>query len=154
MLAGTGQQTTRETIDLTKRAAKAGADAAMVVTPFYYKGAMKHSVLVDHYRAVADASPIPILLYSVPIFTNVIIEPQTVAALSEHPNIIGIKDSNSNYNSMIDTLRLVPNDFKVLNGAAPAIYGGLCMGAAGATLAAANMLPDICASIYLAFMDG
>jgi len=154
MLAGTGMQTTRETIDLTKRAAKAGADAAMVVTPFYYKGAMKHKALVEHYTAIANASPIPILLYTVPIFTGVTIETRTVVELAAHPNIIGMKDSNSNYNTLVDTLHQVPEDFKVLNGAAPAIYGALCVGAAGATLAAANMLPDVCGAIFRAYMNG
>src|SRR5204863_7687327 len=93
-------------------------------------------------------------LYSVPIFTAVTIESQTVVALTDHPNIIGMKDSNGNYNTLVDTLRSVPNDFKVLNGAAPAIYGALCVGAAGGTLAAANMLPDVCAAIYNAYVDG
>jgi 4-hydroxy-2-oxoglutarate aldolase len=154
MMVGTGQQTTRETIDLTKQAAKAGADAALVVTPFYYKNAMRHSVLVDHFRAVADASPIPVLLYSVPIFTAVVIEPQTVEVLADHPNIIGMKDSNSNYNSMVSILGRVPSGFTVLNGAAAAVYGGLCVGAAGATLAVANLAPDVSSSIYSAFKDG
>ena len=154
MMVGTGQQTTRETIEMTKRAASAGADCALVVTPFYYKGAMKHSALVDHFRAVADASPIPILLYSVPIFTGVTIETPTIVELANHPNIVGMKDSTSNYNALVDIIRQVPSDFKVSCGAAPAIYGALCIGAAGATLAVANMLPDLSSSIYDAFVKG
>src|SRR5581483_7306936 len=112
------------------------------------------SVLVDHFRAVADESPIPVLLYSVPIFTSVTIETPTIVELAQHPNIIGMKDSTGNYNALVDILRQVPGSFKVLYGAAPAVYGSLCMGAVGGTLAVANMAPDLCSSIYTAYASG
>ena len=94
LIAGTGAESTAETIERTKRAAELGYHFALVKTPHYYKPAYKPDVLIAHYRRVADASPIPVLLYSVPIFTGVTLEAPEVAALSEHPNIVGIKDSS------------------------------------------------------------
>src|SRR5579859_751497 len=92
MIAGTGAESTAETIRHTKRAAELGYDAALVRTPYYYKPVYKSEVYFQHYRRVADASPIPVLLYSVPQFTGVALEPPEVAVLSEHPNIMGIKE--------------------------------------------------------------
>src|SRR5438445_1558787 len=94
LLAGTGVESTAETISRTKRAAELGYDAALVKTPYYYKPVYKPEVFLTHYRAVADASPIPVLLYSVPQFTGVSLETPEILALAEHPNIIGMKDSS------------------------------------------------------------
>ncbi len=92
LIAGTGAESTAETIERTKRAAELGYDAALVKTPHYYKPAYKPEVLVAHYRRVADESPIPVLLYSIPQFTGVTLGTAEVAALAEHPNIIGIEE--------------------------------------------------------------
>src|SRR5438067_13872735 len=92
-IVGAGQQSTLGTIKEIKRAAQAGADAVLVITPHYYRSAITQETLLGYYRAVADASPIPLLLYSMPALTGIKIEPATVARLSEHPNIIGVKDS-------------------------------------------------------------
>src|SRR5713226_7626780 len=94
LLAGTGAESTAETIERAKRAAELGYDAALVKTPYYYKPAYKPEVLIAHYRRVADASPIPMLLYSVPQFTGISLEAPEVAVLAEHPNIVGIKESS------------------------------------------------------------
>src|SRR5437879_3140823 len=94
LIAGTGAESTAETIERTKRAAELGYDAALVKTPYYYKPVYKPEVFLTHYRAVADASPIPVLLYSVPQFTGVSLETPEILALAEHPNIIGMKDSS------------------------------------------------------------
>src|SRR5918996_4277427 len=95
LIAGTGRESTPATIDATKRAAAAGADAVLVRTPSYYKGRMTHEAFVRHYTAVADASPVPVLLYNYPAVTGVNLAPETVAALAAHPNIIGIKETGS-----------------------------------------------------------
>ncbi len=94
-IVGAGQQSTRATIDEIKRAALAGAEAALVITPHFYRSAITQDALVKHYSAVADASSIPIVLYSMPDLTGIKIEPETAARLSEHRNIIGIKDSSA-----------------------------------------------------------
>ena len=96
LIAGTGVESTAETIVRTKRAAELGYHAALVKTPYYYKPAYKPETYIAHYRRVADESPIPVLLYSVPQFTGVALEAPEVAALSDHPNIIGIKESSGN----------------------------------------------------------
>ncbi|MEA1897826.1 MAG: dihydrodipicolinate synthase family protein, partial [Bacteroidota bacterium] len=96
MLAGTGCQSTRETIWLTGKAAEAGADAALVLNPFYYKGSMTRQALSNHFRAVADNSPIPVLIYNMPASTGIDLEAQLIIELADHPNIVGLKDSGSN----------------------------------------------------------
>src|SRR6266852_1496684 len=96
LIAGTGAESTAETIERTKRAAELGYDAALVKTPHYYKPAYKPEVLIAHFRRVADESPVPVMLYSIPQFTGIALGAAEVAALAEHPNIIGIKDSSGN----------------------------------------------------------
>ena len=90
LIAGAGQESRRGTINEVKRAATAGADAVLVITPHFYRAAISQTALVDHYKAVADESPVPVLLYSMPDLTGIRIEPETAAQLSSHPNICGI----------------------------------------------------------------
>lgn len=140
MIAGTGQQSTQATIAATRRAAEAGADAALVLPHFYFKGAMTTPVLARHYRAVADASPIPIMLYSVPQFTGVPLGPELVAELAQHPNIVGIKDSAGDPKNLDGIRRHTPADFRIFTGAVVLLLGALADGSAdGAILAAANI---------------
>jgi 4-hydroxy-2-oxoglutarate aldolase len=106
-IVGAGQQSTRGTIDEIKKAAEAGADAVLVITPHFYRSAITPEALVDHYSAVADASSVPVILYSMPALTGIKIEPETVARLSEHPNIIGVKDSSADVAGLRETVRLV-----------------------------------------------
>src|SRR5258708_31881312 len=96
LIAGSGAESTAETIERTKRAAELGYDAALIKTPYYYKNAYKPDVLLAHYRRVADESPIPVMLYSIPQFTGIPLSAADVAALAEHPNLIGLKDSSGN----------------------------------------------------------
>src|ERR1700686_346500 len=117
LIAGTGVDSTAETISRTEVAAKLGYDYALVVPPFFYKPVIKSDLLVEHYRRVADASRIPVLLYSVPQFTGVAIEPDVAARLSEHPNIAGMKDSSGNVDRVGTILSLVPRSFELLTGA-------------------------------------
>jgi 4-hydroxy-2-oxoglutarate aldolase len=148
LIAGTGAESTAETIEKTKRAAELGYHAALVKTPHYYKPAYTPDVLMAHYRRVADNSPIPVLLYSVPQFTGVALESPEVAALSEHPNIIGIKDSSGNVQRTSEMIAAVQPGFQVLVGSASTMYPSLMVGARGTILALANALPEKCVALY------
>jgi 4-hydroxy-2-oxoglutarate aldolase len=148
LLAGAGRQSTRATIAAAKRAAKAGADAVLVLTPFFFKSQMTHDALVQHYRAVADASPVPVLLYNNTGVTGVNMAPATAAALSAHPNIIGMKDSNGDVAQVAAEVARVPADFAVLVGSAATLHPSLFVGAAGAIVAVANVVPDECVKLY------
>src|SRR5437016_10774643 len=121
LIAGTGAESTAETIERTKRAAQIGYDAALVKTPFYYKPMYKPEVYIAHYRRVADASPIPVLLYSVPVFTGITLEAPEIATLAQHPNIAGIKDSSGHVLRVVETIARVPADFQILVGAPPTL---------------------------------
>jgi 4-hydroxy-2-oxoglutarate aldolase len=153
-LAGTGCETTRETIAMTKQAASAGAEAALVVTPWYNKGAMKSRELVAHFTAVADAAPIPILLYNVPQFTGVTMGSDAVAKLAEHPNITGMKDSAGAMEMFAEYVRVTPPSFQLFIGSALSFYVALCLGARGGILALANIAPQECVLIQRLFEDG
>ena len=148
LLAGTGVESTAETISRTKRAAELGYDAALVKTPYYYKPAYKPEVLITHYRRVADASPIPVLLYSVPQFTGISLEAPEVAVLAEHPNIVGIKESSGHVQRVGEMVAAVPASFQVLTGGAGVLLPSLTVGAKGAILALASALPEKCAELY------
>ncbi len=154
LVAGTGAESTRHTIDITKRAADAGADAALVVTPHYYAPAMTADSLVQHYTRVADASPIPVLIYNVPKFTNVNVGAATVARAAVHPNIVGMKDTSGNITQLADTVRLAGPDFQVLAGSAGFLLAGLAVGAVGGILALANIVPQAGLEIARLFEAG
>jgi 4-hydroxy-2-oxoglutarate aldolase len=148
LIAGTGAESTAETIERTKRAAELGYQVALVKTPYYYKPSYKPDVLIAHYRRVADASPIPVMLYSVPQFTGVALEAPEVAALAQHPNIIGIKDSSGNVQRVAEMIAATPAAFQVLVGAAATIYPALVLGARGCILALACALPEKCVALF------
>lgn len=154
MIAGTGCEATEATIALTKRAAAIGVDAVMVVTPAYYKPQMRDRILVEHYRRVADASPIPVFLYNVTPFTGVVIEPAVLAQLARHPNIVGMKDSAGNLSIFAEYLRQAPSNFIFFIGSASVFLPALAMGASGGILAIANCAPEACLSIYALFREG
>src|SRR5947208_1013008 len=147
LIAGTGVESTTETIERTKRAAQLGYDAALVKTPYYYKPAYKPEVYFQHYHRVADASPIPVLLYSVPQFTGVSLEAPEVATLSEHHNIIGIKESSGHVQRVAEMVAAVKPGFQVLTGGAGVLLPSLTIGAKGAILALASALPEKCAEL-------
>ncbi len=148
VIAGTGRQSTQATIRLTKACADAGADLALVVNPSFFPGSLTAEVLAAHYVAVADASPIPILIYNVPKFTHLNIPVAAVARAATHPNIVGIKDSAGDIGQIIELLRACPSDFAVLLGNSPAFLSGLQVGATGGILALANVAPRECVAIY------
>jgi 4-hydroxy-2-oxoglutarate aldolase len=148
LLAGTGVESTAETISRTKRAAELGYDAALVKTPYYYKPMYKSEIFIAHYRRVADASPIPVLLYSVPQFTGISLEAPEVAVLAEHPNIIGIKESSGHVQRVGEMVAAVPASFQILTGGAGVLLPSLVVGAKGAILALASALPEKCVELY------
>jgi 4-hydroxy-2-oxoglutarate aldolase len=151
LIVGAGQQSTRLTVDEVKRWAAAGADAALVITPSYYRAGMTQGALKSYYLAVADASPVPLLLYGIPQLTGITLAPETVAELASHPNIIGIKDSSGDIPALGETLRLVPEDFAVLTGHGAALLAALATGATGAILAVGCFAPRACVEIYNEF---
>lgn len=154
LLAGTGLESTRATIALTRRAADAGADAALVLTPSYYKPQMSPEALRRHFEAVADASPIPVLLYSVPQFTGIPFPAALAPALAAHPRIRGMKESSGDVGLLGRIKGSVPDSFSVLCGAAAVFYPALCVGASGGVLAVACCAPRPVAALYRAFERG
>lgn len=155
IMVGTGMETPRATIDFTNRAAALGAQCALVLPPNFFDSLMDDRTLIDFYTTVADSSDIPILLYNVPQFTHVVISPEAVRVLSEHPNIIGLKDSSGNIPGLTAFLKAAEGrDFVCMVGAATALFPALCLGAAGGILALANCCPDECVEIYDLFREG
>lgn len=148
LIAGTGRESTRATIAATRRAAAAGADAALVRTPSYFKARMTTDVLVRHYTAVADASPIPVLLYNYPAVTGVNLPVEAVNRLAEHSNIIGMKETGTDVAQIAAFVDAVPPTFSVIAGSAPPAYGFFCVGAVGAILAVACAAPEACVQLY------
>jgi 4-hydroxy-2-oxoglutarate aldolase len=153
-IAGAGQQSTRGTIKEIERAAAAGAEAVLVITPSFYKSAITQDALIRHYLAVADASPIPVILYSMPDLTGIQIEPETAARLSKHGNIIGMKDSSADVPKFADTVRLTPEDFAVMIGNGTVFCEALQAGARGGILAVGCVVPKLCIEIYDAVKAG
>jgi 4-hydroxy-2-oxoglutarate aldolase len=147
-LAGTGAETTAETIARSLRAAALGYSAVLVRTPSYYKPFMNARVLIEHYHRVADASRVPILIYSVPVFTGVTVEAEVTARLAEHPNIIGIKDSSGSVERAAEVARAVPAGFSLLVGSATTLVASIGVGASGGVLALASAFPEPCAEVY------
>jgi 4-hydroxy-2-oxoglutarate aldolase len=142
LLAGTGVESVRETVMLTNRAAEMGYQAAMVRTPHYYKNLLNNGAAQAlYFRSVADSAKIPLMIYNWPQATGIDIPAETVAALSEHPNIIAIKESSGNLEKVLAMLRGVKEGFQVLVGSAPTLAPSLQVGAVGAVLAYANAAP-------------
>lgn len=154
LIAGTGAESTAETIAHTQRAAKLGFDATLVRTPSFYKPAINDDLLAEHYIRVADASEIPVLIYSVPVFTHITVEASLIARVGTHPNIVGIKDSSGTVDGTAAIIATGPKDFQVLTGSAAALYESLKRGAVGAILAVSNAFPRLCLEIYEAHLRG
>ncbi len=154
VVAGINEQSTRAAIEATRQAAGAGADAVLVITPYFYKSAMKQDVLRRFFEDVAEASPLPVLAYNIPQNTGVTVQPATLGRLAAHPNLIGVKDSSGNQGALAETVRLTPDDFTVLVGNAGILYPSLAMGASGGILAVACIAPEACAELYRAATGG
>jgi 4-hydroxy-2-oxoglutarate aldolase len=153
-IVGAGQQSTRNTIKEVKRAATAGAQAVLVITPSFYKSAITQDALVKHYNEVANASPVPVILYSMPDLTGIKIAPETAAQLSEHQNIIGMKDSSNDVATFAQTVKLVGEDFAMMIGNGTVFSEALEAGAWGGILAVGCAAPELCIEIYQAVSAG
>jgi 4-hydroxy-2-oxoglutarate aldolase len=149
LIAGTGVESVRETVALTNRAAAIGYKAAMVRTPHYYKNLLnKTEAQVLYFRAVADQAKIPIMIYNWPQATGLDITPEAVVQLSEHPNMIAIKESSGSLEKVMQMIREVKPGFQVLVGSAPTLWPSLAVGAVGAVLAFANAAPYATITIW------
>jgi 4-hydroxy-2-oxoglutarate aldolase len=154
LIVGTGRESTRATVAACRMAAEAGADAVLVITPWYFKNSMTGPALRRHYEMVADASPRPVLLYNMPGNSGVNLPVPTAAELSRHPNVVGIKDSAGDIGQLSALIRAAPDDFKVMAGNAGAFLPGMLLGATGGILALANVAPHETVALYQAARDG
>jgi dihydrodipicolinate synthase/N-acetylneuraminate lyase len=154
LIAGTGAESTAETIEHTNRAASLGFNAALVRTPHFYKPQMKVDALSEFYLRVAETARIPVLVYSVPIFTNLQVDAHLIARVAQHPNIIGMKDSSGDVEGVRKIIAAAPKGFQTLVGSASTLFESLELGACGAILALANAFPELCVEIYDASRSG
>lgn len=148
LIAGTGCESLRETVELTNECARLGADAVLVVTPSYYKSDMTDEALERYFTFVADESTVPVMLYNMPRNTGVNMSANLVAGLSRHPNIVGIKDSSGNITQIANIIAKCPKDFAVFAGSGSFLLPTLMLGGVGGTLAVANVVPNYCVAIY------
>ena len=153
VMAGTGAMGTRETIEMTREAADAGAEVALVTTPYFFKPTDEE--LFQHYARVLGATKLPVILYNVPKFTGYSISPRVVARIaSECSGLAGIKDSSGNPGTMAEVIRLCGERISCLSGAADMILPTLTLGGEGAIVAVGNVIPGHCVSLYKAFRKG
>src|SRR5215510_10524039 len=152
LLVGTGELSTRQTVEMTRRAHDLGADGGVVITPFYYKKVLHDENHEAHYQRIADNSPMPIMIYTIPQFAGVYLMQETVARLAEHPNIIGLKDSAGDITALKDLFRELKNsEFSVLVGSPAILTQGLDAGCAGAVLAVGALAPNTACAIEQAY---
>jgi 4-hydroxy-2-oxoglutarate aldolase len=148
LLVGTGRESTRATIAASARAATLGADAVLVKTPSLFKSQMTPDALAAYFTAIADASPVPVILYNLPGVTGITLMPPLVAKLAQHANIAGLKETSPDLERLGLFVASAPKRFKVLTGWAPVAYPAFMAGASGAILAVANVLPDACVTLF------
>jgi 4-hydroxy-2-oxoglutarate aldolase len=151
LIAGTGLESTDATVRLSQEAVARGADAVLVLTPNYYKSKMDADTLAAHYRAVARKVERPVIIYSIPQFTGLHLEPSTLGKLSQIPNVVGLKESSGDIRFVRAILRRVRPGFLVLVGSAVILSEALRAGAVGAVLAQADFAPELCVGLYQAF---
>ncbi len=155
LLAGCGEQSTRATIANCQQAARSGADIALVLPPFYFKGRMDSRALIAHYRAIADNSPLPVVIYNMPASTGGLdLDAATICTLAEHHNIIGVKDSAGNMVKLAQIYAETPSRFRVFAGSAGYLLPALAVGAVGAVAALANVFPREVCRLQELFIDG
>ncbi len=154
IIVGSTCESTRGTISLSNKMADLGADAVLILPPNYFKGGMKEEVLYKHYTNVADEVKVPVMIYNMPGNTGINLSSGLVARLSKHPNIVGIKDTSGNIVQLSEIVRDTDDDFAVFAGNAGYLLPALAVGARGATLALANILPDECCKLVSLFKEG
>jgi 4-hydroxy-2-oxoglutarate aldolase len=155
VMVGTGLESTEMTIELTNKAAKLGADCALLLTPNYYGGKMGDEAQLAYFKEVADNTEIPILIYNVTKFTHINISPKVVSELSKHKNIIGMKDSSGDVKQLIQFMNAgLDQEFNLLVGTAAAWYPALAVGVKASVMALANCCPDECIEVQKLFEEG
>ena len=154
LLAGAGLESTRATIALVRKVADAGADAVLVLPPFYFRARMTDEALLRHFEAVAEASPVPVLLYSVPAVTGSSLPHGLVTTLSQHPKVVGIKESSGDVALLGRIAASAPGSFATICGSGPVIYPALCVGARAGILAVACCCPRQSVALFLAHQAG
>ena len=155
LLAGTGELSTRQTIEMTRRAHDYGADGAVVITPFYYKKVLFDEHHIAHYERIADSAPIPVMIYMIPQFAGVTLMPETIAHLAEHPNIVGLKESSGDLAAMKDLFReLKTTEFNVMVGSPAILHEALETGCSGAVLAVGCLAPNAACAVRQAWQEG
>lgn len=155
LLAGTGEESTPATIELTKQAADRGVDSVLVKNPCYYKGMMSFDVYFAHFTAVADASPVPVVLYNVPVFTGISMESRLIIELAKHPNIRGLKESSGNVQLISEVIWGADQSrFSTVAGAAQTLFPNMAVGACGGIVALACASPKALLALYNAFCKG
>jgi 4-hydroxy-2-oxoglutarate aldolase len=154
LIAGTGLESTAATVRLSQETVARGADAVLVLTPNYYKSEMDADTLAAHYRAVARQVERPVIIYSIPQFTGLHLEPATLGKLSYIPNVVGLKESSGDIHYVRAILRRVRPGFRVLVGSVVILNEALRAGAVGGVLAQANFAPELCVGLYQAFLRG
>src|SRR5262249_5497777 len=153
VFAGTGAETTREVVRLTKMAEREGANGVSVITPYFISPSQQE--MVEHYRRIAEATSLPLLLYNNPgTCGGLKIDVETVARLAEIPNIAGLKDSSGDLQNTVEYIRVVPDRFAVMMGRDTLIFPALLMGAFGAVPATGNIAPKLLVDIYEKFRAG
>lgn len=154
VIAGVSCESAKESAELAVKAGEAGADYAIAVTPHYYKSKMTHEALVSYYTCLAERSPLPVLIYNMPAFTGISVQPKTIRELSKHPNIAGMKDSAGVFALTGAYISESDAAFGVLAGSASFLYPGLVEGCCGGVLALACAFPGICCQLYQLTLDG
>lgn len=154
IIVGTACESTKETIELSRTMAELGADAVLLLPPNYYKGSMKEEILYKYFTDVADEVSIPVMLYNMPGNTGINLSSSLVSKLSKHPNIVGIKDTSGNIVQIAEIVRDTDDEFAVFAGNAGYLLPALAVGARGATLALANILPDECCKLVEFYNEG
>ena len=153
-MAGTGCESTVETVELTEKAADLGADVALIVTPHYYKSRMDRRALVTYYTTIANGSPIPVVLYNVPAATGLDMGADVIIELSAHPNIIGLKESSGSVVKIGQVVAGAPEDFQVLAGSGSFLLPTLSVGGVGGVMALASVAPHELNEVVTSFETG
>ncbi|HLE03302.1 MAG TPA: dihydrodipicolinate synthase family protein [Anaerolineales bacterium] len=154
LIAGAGLESTRETVRLVHRMAEAGADAVIVVTPSYFAPSIGPAGLLAHYRSIAEASDLPVILYSVPIYTHLDLPLEVVRELATHPNMVGIKESGGSLAKITSLVSQTPEDFQVLVGSAGLLLGALTVGVVGCVPALGSVAGNSIHELLAAFQRG
>lgn len=154
IIVGTARESTRLTLEFTNRMAALDIDAVLIRPPSYYKPKMHSEALKKHYFTIATQSKVPLLIYNIPVYTGISLDKELIIALSQHPNILGLKDSSGNLSLTSNLIPLLNHEFSILLGAANLILPGLIIGARGGILRLAAVAPASCAKLYNLYLEG